>query len=243
MTIKEVYIDNQFIEEQTVRAKVIFENVKNYIDGKDVLDLGLGDMICFSYFKNFPQTYDVIDSSEEIIEEAKRRIDTPRENIHSNNIQINFYCSLFEDFETTKKYDCIIMANILEHVENPEFILMKYKKFLKQQGRVFVEVPNSNVLNRLIAVKAGMLESTSHLTKTDILVGHKRIFSIDTITSLVEKCGYHVLNTIGTFLKPITSAQMKQIGFSQKIYTALGILGNMYPDLSNTILLELELLD
>ena len=228
MNNKEIYINNPFSIEQTIRAKVIFENVKDFITGKDLLDLGIGDGICFKMLQKLPRSYDVVDSSKELIE-----------SFELDETKVNFYVSSFEDFPP-RKYDCIIMGCILEHVDDPRLILNKYKFFLNPGGKVFVDVPNGYVLNRQIAVHAGMLESVFQLTETDIRFGHKRIFSIESISSLVEDCGYRVLKTTGIFLKPITSAQMSQIGFSKEIYDALGVLGKKYPDLANTILLEIE---
>jgi 2-polyprenyl-3-methyl-5-hydroxy-6-metoxy-1,4-benzoquinol methylase len=44
--------------------------------------------------------------------------------------------------EIKKKYNLISFNKILEHVENPIYELKKYKRFLKKNGLIYVEVPD-----------------------------------------------------------------------------------------------------
>lgn len=51
-----------------------------------------------------------------------------------------------DNFVSDKKLDAIVLWDILEHVENPVALIKKIKEFLKPNGFVFVETPNSSSL-------------------------------------------------------------------------------------------------
>ena len=67
-----------------------------------------------------------------------------------------------------KEFDCIIFADILEHLKEPEKILDKFKKYLKSDGELIVSIPNINnyeILENLVNGKweyknAGILDKT-----------------------------------------------------------------------------------
>lgn len=83
----------------------IFELSKNI---KSVLELGLGDGNSAEIFSRKINDYIVVEGSEELISKFKSK------NIDCN---INIINSYFEDFETDKKFDVIVLGFILEHVD------------------------------------------------------------------------------------------------------------------------------
>lgn len=54
----------------------------------------------------------------------------------------------FEEYSPDEKFDVIIMGFVLEHVDNPDLILERYRHFLKPGGRLYIAVPNAKSLNR-----------------------------------------------------------------------------------------------
>ena len=226
--------------DQEMRTRVFLEEAGCYIEGKDVLDLGIGDAISYHQIKQLARTYDVVDGSLELVKSLTL---TPQE-----KTRIRIYCNRFENFFPERNgkltsYDCIIMSNILEHLNDPELVLSRYRQFLKPGGRVALSVPNANALNKLVAVKAGMLKSIFELTENDISFGHKRIYTVDTIHELAEKSGYIIEKTVGQYLKPITTAQMEQLGFDLHIHKALVEIGKEYPTLASNIMVVLRAKD
>jgi len=87
-------------------------------------------------------------------------------------------------------FDVMIFADVLEHLRNPDSVLRKFKKFLKDEGLLIVAIPNvafisvrlSLLLGRFNYVDCGILER-----------GHLRFFTMDTAKSLIESSGYKVL--------------------------------------------------
>ena len=61
---------------------------------------------------------------------------------------IDVYKGSFESFDYDQKFDAIIMSHVLEHFENPFFVLKKCKDILTSQGVLYIEVPNVLSPNR-----------------------------------------------------------------------------------------------
>jgi len=88
-------------------------------------------------------------------------------------------------------FDCILYADILEHLIEPLNILEKHKIYLQKDGCVIASVPNVRyykIILRLILSgawdynDAGMLDST-----------HVRFFGLVNIVELFEKAGYEIV--------------------------------------------------
>ncbi|MEO5938895.1 MAG: class I SAM-dependent methyltransferase [Sphingomonas sp.] len=59
----------------------------------------------------------------------------------------DFYRGRIEDFETTRRFDVILMLNLIEHVDDPVVVLAKVRGLLKPGGRVLVKTPNHDSLD------------------------------------------------------------------------------------------------
>ena len=86
-------------------------------------------------------------------------------------------------------FDCIIFADVLEHLVNPLVALKKAKKVLKDDGTVIMSIPNVQfygVVHQLIEgnwtyQKEGILDET-----------HLRFFTFKEIEKLVEEAGLYI---------------------------------------------------
>lgn len=86
-------------------------------------------------------------------------------------------------------FDLIILADVLEHLRDPESVLGRLLKFLNEEGRVIISVPNIAFLtNRLLLLK-GQFDYTEWgvMDKT-----HLRFFTRDSITTLIKRCGLEI---------------------------------------------------
>jgi SAM-dependent methyltransferase len=53
-----------------------------------------------------------------------------------------FFHGRIEDYESSERFDCILMLNLIEHVANPGEVLRKVASLLKPGGRLLVKTPN-----------------------------------------------------------------------------------------------------
>ncbi len=211
-------------------SKMIVEKVEKQNELK-VLDLGLGYGYTNRFFEKHFRNYTVLEGDKQIIDMYVKR------NPESSATIIN---TLFEDYETNEKYDIIIMGFVLEHLEDPVFVLRKYGRFLKKGGKIYAAVPNSDALNRRVGYIAGLLDDLKRMSDNDIELGHKRFYDVKSFTDDCEKAGFKVKKVEGIYLKPITTAQIKSLKLTEAILDAFCEVGREYPELCVGILAELQ---
>jgi len=115
-----------------------------------------------------------------------------------------------------------------------------YKRFLAPQGKAFIAVPNAEVLNRRLGHIAGMLDDIQQLSDHDRLCGHKRYYTVKSLTEQVRKAGYEVERMEGIYLKPFTTEQMISLNFDRRVLDALCVVGVDYPELCCGILAQIR---
>ena len=130
------------------------------------------------------------------------------------------------------------MGFVLEHVDNPNRILNKYKKYLNPEGRIFITVPNAEALNRRIGLKAGLMTDIHQLSENDFKSGHKRYYTLTSFRKEIVNAGLTIIREEGIFLKPITTAQMIQLNFSDAIIKGFFEVGKEYPELCLALMVE-----
>lgn len=168
-----------------------------HVQGSSILDLPCGDGYVTEIFSNHYTHVVGVDASSKHLEMAKQRLP-----------HIEFHESLIEEFHTEDRFDGVFMLNILEHVINPVQVIQKAASFLKEQGKLIIQVPNSEAINRHIAVKMGSLMSLDELSPWDLQVaGHRRYYNLDSLVSDIHAAGLKVEFTGGVFYKMLSTAQ------------------------------------
>lgn len=199
---------------------------------KALLELGLGHGYTTSIFSKQFKRHVVLDGSVAIIKNFQAKYPECKAEI------IETY---FEEFETNEKFDLIVMGFILEHVDDPILILKHYRKFLAPGGRMFLAVPNAEVLNRRLGHIAGLLKNMQELSENDLILGHQRYYTVQSLKDDVIEAGYSIELIEGIYLKPLTTAQMISLNLDKNIITALCEVGVSYPELCCGILAEIKL--
>lgn len=98
-------------------------------------------------------------------------------NKHYSNRQSQFLCLNAERLiELNKKFDVIVLSDVLEHVSSPGGLLTDVAKLLKHDGIVLVSIPNG----------FGPFEIESCLSKIPIL-GEASLKAIDLFIALINK--------------------------------------------------------
>jgi 2-polyprenyl-3-methyl-5-hydroxy-6-metoxy-1,4-benzoquinol methylase len=224
--ISDVYNDDNLF---TLENRLMIEHYARLIaekhtdTGKSCLDLGLGHGVAATILSRTIEDYTVIEGSKTIIDEYKN---------HNKDTNATIIQSYFEDFETDKRYDIIVMGFILEHVENPLEILNKYKRFLKESGIICISLPNFAQLNRRIGQLMGVIQTMEFFTDNDIDLGHKHLFDVESFKALISSADLKLLSLEGIYMKPITTVQIKQLDLGKDFLKALITIGKDYPELS-----------
>jgi hypothetical protein len=105
---------------------------------------------------------------------------------------------------------------------------------------MFLAVPNAEVLNRRLGHLAGLLDDMATLSENDLLLGHKRYYTVGSLTNEVRRAGCRIERIEGIYLKPFTTAQIVSLQLDRRIIDALCETGVRYPELSCGILAEIS---
>lgn len=116
--------------------------------------------------------------------------------------------SLFERFSPSRSYDSIIASCVLEHVHDPYKLLKLMKSWLAINGDLHIIVPNALSLHRRIGLKMKILADQLELSKQELEVGHKRVYTPDILKTDLRKADLHLNFLKGVFVKPLSSDRM-----------------------------------
>lgn len=89
----------------------------------------------------------------------------------------------------SEKFEVIIMADVLEHLKDPEGTLKNLVQFLEKQGSLIISVPNIGFLTNRLWHLLGRFEYTEWgiMDKT-----HLRFFTKESILTLVKSSGLEI---------------------------------------------------
>ena len=142
--------------------------------------------------------------------------------------------SLFEEFEPEGRFDTIVMDHILEHVEDPVALLRRARGWLVSAGRIVVGVPNGNSFHRLAGVKMGLLREPCELNARDHSLGHRRVYTRETLFADVLNAGLSPTAWGGVFFKPLSNQQI-QDHWTDEMIEGFYALGKDFPEHANEL--------
>ena len=155
-----------------------------------VLDVGCGSGATGQYLKNLLQAKEVvgIEMNPEMGQQAKKILD---------QVLIGDVQQIELPFDRYY-FDCIICADVLEHLYDPWSVLIKLENYLKDAGCLLLSVPNIqhwSVIARLLAGKwdyqeEGILDNT-----------HIRFFTRRSIKELIQRVGFQIEKISGAMGK------------------------------------------
>lgn len=139
--------------------------------------------------------------------------------IHAKN---NGIVSKFGNVEKKWKYpnnsfDIVIASHIIEHVVNPDYLLLETKRVLKKDGLLIIATPNLAAwFNRILLLlgiqpfftEVSTLDKTLGLTFTRKFtplrspLGHLRVFTYQALKDLLEFHKFSLINSYGMEFVP-----------------------------------------
>jgi trans-aconitate methyltransferase len=170
------------------------------------------------------ESYEVVEASASYC--AELRLQLPHITVHN---------CLFEEFIPSSGFSTIILGHVLEHVEDPNEILHLAASWLEPDGLIIAATPNAMSLHRQLGVLAGMLQSETDLNESDYSIGHRRVFSPDSLQGLIQSCSLlELVHFGGYFLKPFSNSQLDTIA-NESLLMSLMKLGERYPSIAGDI--------
>jgi len=133
------YIKDSIIQHFNIKSKKL--PLKNI----SVLDVGCGGGLISVPMKRLGADVVGIDASINNINVAKN---------YSNkkNLKIKYLCSSPEKLRIKKKFDVLLMLEIIEHVDDINFFIQQSTKFLKKNGLMFIATLNKTLKSYVFAI-------------------------------------------------------------------------------------------
>ena len=124
-----------------------FGNKSEKLPLKDIkiLDIGCGGGLLSEPLSRLGATVTGIDASDRNIKIAKMHLE-------KSKLDINYYCSSPEKFVAKEKFDVVLNMEIVEHVDNVDFFLLKSSELLKKNGLMFIATLNKTLKSYVFAI-------------------------------------------------------------------------------------------
>lgn len=240
MEIMTGFIENEKIRLNDIAGKSKYAGVNaytikysgtlflKYMQKGNVLEMGPAEGLMTDILYPYFPDYTIVDGAEKFVNKLKKKYP-----------KIKGYISLFENYESSGKYQNIILGHVLEHVEDPVVILKKCAELLKPNGRIMAAVPNCNSIHRQAAVMMGLLSSTDELNEMDRYHGHRRVYSHEKLKENFIKAGLDIKKCGGYWLKPVSNKQIEE-SWNTMMIEAFMELGEKYPDIAAEIYIIAE---
>ena len=141
-----------------IRVKYILDNLNSTnLQSYTILDIGCGGGILSESLAKLDASVTGIDMSHDAINVAKLHAISSSEH---KKLNLEYYVTSLEEFwqkksvtnSDTQLYDVITCLEMLEHVPDPESIVIHMKKLLKPGGKIFISTLNRNLKSYLLAI-------------------------------------------------------------------------------------------
>ena len=116
--------------EATTRA------ISYLLDLGDVLDIGSGDGVLAELLHERALTYTCVDSSEKVINEAKKRLS------HANNI--SYQIADMHKLKLDKKFDTVFLLHVLTYSSEAQVAIEQASERLKPSGKILISTLNKH---------------------------------------------------------------------------------------------------
>jgi len=203
-----------------------------FVKCSDVLELGCYKGAFTKRLQNVFSDITCVEASDEAIAAAKSDLRS----------DIKFIQGTFENVKLNRKFNNIIMTHVLEHIDDPVFVLKRVcDEWLTDNGSFFLVCPNANAPSRQIAVKMGLIEHNCAVTDGERKHGHRITYTFDTLERDVKRAGFKIAYRSGIFFKAFANFQWDKILqtdiVSKEYLDGCFELGQVYPDLCASIFL------
>lgn len=135
--------------------------------------------------------------------------------------------------------DLVICTSLLHEVPDTEAFLAAIRRVSGPDTLVHVSVPNARSLHRRLARTMGLIDDEFELSERNRRFGQALVFDRDTLCQHLERAGFDVIRSGGSFLKLFDHRHMEEIPFLvPTMLDGLDELGRELPDLAAEIFAE-----
>ena len=177
-----------------LRIEYILKNInQKKIEKLEILDLGCGGGLVCEPLSRLKAKITGIDFVKENIDIAKQHAKISKLKIQYIHDDLNF-------LKISKKFDVILLLEVLEHMENWKTFIKKVKKLLKPNGILIISTINRTKFSKFFAIF--LAENFLNWVPKNTHDYSKLITPVELHSNLNE-CNFNVLDTSGMNYNPL----------------------------------------
>tara|TARA_Y100001970_G_C13928110_1_gene696833 strand:+ start:69 stop:803 length:735 start_codon:yes stop_codon:yes gene_type:complete len=178
----------------------VYKNTKNIKKGNqifqdiDILDLGCGGGLIAEPLARLGSNVTGIDFVKQNIEVAKLHAKVSKLNIKYIHQNLNI-------LKLNKKFDIILVLEVLEHLDNWEKLILNLKKNLKKNGLLIISTINRNIFSKIFAIFfaeniLGWIPKNTH--------NYDKLIKPEELNKILLKSNFNIVNKCGLIFSPIS---------------------------------------
>ena len=187
------YIKNKLFEKKQL-IKISKKSLSNF----NILDLGCGGGLVCEPLARLGANITGIDFVKQNIIAAKKHAKKTNTNIEYLHQNIN-------NLKLKKKYDAVLILEVLEHIEDWKKIIINIKKLLKPGGKIIISTINRNFFSKLFAIfiAENILNWVPKKTHT-----YSKLIKPEELRSFLNKNKINVTDITGLIFNPLSGQWM-----------------------------------
>lgn len=168
------YINDRSALEKNFKHRIKYLEDNKWLDSNSkVLELGCAYGFFLNLIKNKVNFLQGIDINKEAVVYAK------------NELGLNVKCVDYLKYNDNIKYDLVCLWDVIEHLQHPEKVLKKINTDMKKGGKLILTTGDIGSLLAIVQKnKWRMIHPPTHIF----------YFSKNTISSILNKCGFQVVS-------------------------------------------------
>jgi len=183
------YIKNKLFDKNQ-----LIKSSKKSLSNFNILDLGCGGgLVC--------EPLALLGANITGIDFVKQNIITAKKHAKKLNANIEYFHQNLNNLKLKKKYDAILILEVLEHIEDWKKIILNVKKLLKPKGKIIISTINRNFFSKLFAIffAENILKWVPKNTHT-----YSKLIKPEELTSFLNKNKITVTDVTGLIFKPLS---------------------------------------
>ena len=187
------YIKNKLI----YKSKLIKSSNKT-LSNYNILDLGCGGGLVCEPLARLGVNITGIDF-------VKQNIISAKKHAKKLNLDIKYIHQNLNNLKLKKKYDAILILEVLEHIEDWKKIIINVKKLLKPRGKIIISTINRNFFSKLFAIfiAENILNWVPRKTHT-----YSKLIKPEELRPFLNKNKMNVTDLTGLIFNPISGQWM-----------------------------------
>jgi len=183
-----------YIKNKLFKKNQLIKSSKKSLSNFNILDLGCGGGLVCEPLARLGVNITGIDF-------VKQNIITAKKHAKKLKVDIEYFHQNLHNLKLKKKYDAILILEVLEHIEDWKKIIINVKKLLKPKGKIIISTINRNIFSKLFAIfiAENILKWVPKKTHT-----YSKLIKPEELRSFLNKNKINVTDITGLIFKPLS---------------------------------------